>query len=213
MHDLLTSFLPQPNSLAVPYCQQAPKNSELNGLFQCQFQGADQKTFVGGLALGAAGTIPFGHTEPLNPLGSCAANPSGPIADGTQLTDITQDPGLQNVSGGSGNSSASATSTEASATSTEAATSISEAAATSTEAAATSAEAATSTSEAAATNTEVSACGTSSAATTTTAASSSNFQLQNALDAQKLNAQFATLTADSSCNGMSSWRHICLDKY
>ena len=198
MHDLLTSFLPQPNSLAVPYCQQAPKNSELNGLFQCQFQGANQKTFVGGLALGAAGTIPFGHTEPLNPLGSCAANPTGPIADGTQLTDITQDPGLQNISGGSGNSSASATSTEAAATSTEAA--------------ATSTEAATSTSEAAATNTEVSACGTSSAATTTTAASSSNFQLQNALDAQKLNAQFATLTADSSCNGMSSSRRICSDK-
>ena len=181
--------LPQPNSLAVPYCQQAPKNSELNGLFQCQFQGANQNTFVGGLALGAAGTIPFGQTEPLNPLGSCAANPSGPIADGTQLTDITQDPGLQNISGGSDNSSASATSTEAPATS---------------------AEAATSTSEATATNTEVSACGTSSAATTTTAASSSNFQLQNALDAQKLNAQFATLTSDSSCNGMSASRHILM---
>ncbi|KAI0699627.1 hypothetical protein C8T65DRAFT_659253 [Cerioporus squamosus] len=181
-----------PNSQAVPYCQQAPKNSELNGLFQCQFQGADQKTFVGGLALGAAGTIPFGHTEPLNPLGSCAANPDGPIADGSQLTDITEDPGLGNVSTGSGDSSASNTA----------------AAASSTEAAATSTDVAATTTEAAATSTEVSATSTSSAAATTTAASSSNFQLQNALDAQKLNAQFATLTADSTC---SEGDQACID--
>ncbi|KAI1781911.1 hypothetical protein LXA43DRAFT_1154692 [Ganoderma leucocontextum] len=165
-----------PNSLAVPYCQSAPENSELDGLFQCQFQGADQKTFVGGLAVGAAGTIPFGLSAPLSTLGSCAANPTGPIADGTQLTDITQDPGLQNIASGSGSSDNSASSV-------------------------TDAPAATS-AEAAATSTEASAITTSDASsstTTATAASSSNFQLQNALDAQKLNAQFASLTADASC--------------
>lgn len=97
-----------PNSVAVPYCQTAPKNSELNGLFQCQYQGADQKNFVGGLALGSPGTIPFGMTAALNPLGSCKANPSGPIADGTQLVDLTQDPGVGS-SGGSSSGSSGAT--------------------------------------------------------------------------------------------------------
>ncbi|KIK09012.1 hypothetical protein K443DRAFT_672054 [Laccaria amethystina LaAM-08-1] len=85
-----------PNSVAVPYCQQAPRNAELSGLFQCQFQGANQKVFVGGVAVGGAGTIPFGLNAPLNPLGSCPANPAGPIADGTQLVDLTQNPGAEN---------------------------------------------------------------------------------------------------------------------
>ncbi|KDR80530.1 hypothetical protein GALMADRAFT_240832 [Galerina marginata CBS 339.88] len=83
-----------PNSVAVPYCQKAPQNPELDGLFQCQFVGSNQKVFVGNLALGGAGTIPFGRTAPLNPLGSCPANPSGPIADGTQLVDTTTNPGV-----------------------------------------------------------------------------------------------------------------------
>ncbi|EIW58815.1 uncharacterized protein TRAVEDRAFT_149253 [Trametes versicolor FP-101664 SS1] len=90
-----------PTSESVQYCQQAPKNAELNGLFQCQFQGAKATTFVGGVAVGAAGTIPFGQTTPLSPAGSCPANPTGPIPDGQQLSDITQDPGLANVKGGS----------------------------------------------------------------------------------------------------------------
>ncbi|OBZ65227.1 hypothetical protein A0H81_14698 [Grifola frondosa] len=81
-----------PTSQAVPYCQQAPKNTELNGLFQCQFQSADEKTFVGGVAVGGAGTIPFGQSSPLSPAGSCPANPSGPIPDGQQLVSITQVP-------------------------------------------------------------------------------------------------------------------------
>lgn len=149
-------------------------------MFQCQFQGANQKTFVGGLALGAAGTIPFGHTEALNPLGSCAANPDGPIADGTQLTDITQDPGLKNVSGSSSAPSKSSTS-EPQKTS--------------------SAAAAASTTEATATTTEVSAAPPAETSSASSSSSSSNFRLQNALDAQKLNAQFQTLTADSSCSG------------
>lgn len=85
-----------PNSVAVPYCQNAPRNAELNGLFQCQYQGANQKVFVGGVAVGGAGTIPFGHNAPLSPPGSCPANPAGPIADGTQLVDLTQNPGVGN---------------------------------------------------------------------------------------------------------------------
>ncbi|KAI0351921.1 hypothetical protein OH77DRAFT_1523808 [Trametes cingulata] len=91
-----------PTSESVPYCQQAPKNAELNGLFQCQFQGAKQDTFVGGVKVGSPGTIPFGFTSPLSPPGSCPANPTGPIPDGQQLSDITQDPGLANVKDGSG---------------------------------------------------------------------------------------------------------------
>ncbi|KIM83062.1 hypothetical protein PILCRDRAFT_784254 [Piloderma croceum F 1598] len=83
-----------PNSQSVPYCQQAPKNSELNGLFQCQFQGDDPKTFVGGAKAGSTGTIPFGMSSPVSPAGSCKANTSGPIKDGSQLTDITSDPGV-----------------------------------------------------------------------------------------------------------------------
>lgn len=80
----------------MPYCQKAPRNAELGGLFQCQFQGANQKVFVGGVAVGGAGTIPFGRNAPLSPLGSCPANPAGPIADGTQLVDLTQNPGAGN---------------------------------------------------------------------------------------------------------------------
>ncbi len=150
-------------------------------MFQCQFQGANQKTFVGGLALGAAGTIPFGHTEALNPLGSCAANPDGPIADGTQLTDITQDPGLKNVSGSSSAPSKSSASKPQKTSSAPAAASTTEATAT--------------------TSTEVSAAPPAETSSASSSSSSSNFQLQNALDAQELNAQFQTLTADSSCSG------------
>lgn len=82
-----------PNSIATPYCQKAPKNAELAGLFQCQFVGANQQKFNGGATLGEPGTIPFGLNAPLNPLGSCPANPSGPIADGSQLVDQVQSPG------------------------------------------------------------------------------------------------------------------------
>jgi len=100
-----------PNSQAVPYCQSAPQNSELNGLFQCQFQGSSQTTFVGGVAVGGSGTIPFGQTTPLSPAGSCPANPSGPITDGDQLNQITQNPG---VAGSTGSSATSSNSTGAS---------------------------------------------------------------------------------------------------
>ena len=83
-----------PNSVSVPYCQQAPRNKELDGLFQCQFDGVNPTVFVGNVAVGAAGTIPFGRTSPVNPPRSCPAHTSGGIADGTQLTDIVSDPGV-----------------------------------------------------------------------------------------------------------------------
>ena len=83
-----------PDSLSVPYCEQAPKNPELNGLFQCQFQGANLALGTGNVAVGGSGTIPFGQSSPLSPPGSCPANPAGPIAPGSQLTDITNDPGV-----------------------------------------------------------------------------------------------------------------------
>lgn len=59
-----------PDSLAVPYCQKAPQNVELNGLFPCQFQGVTQSTFAGNLAVGSPGTTPFGLTTAVDPAGS-----------------------------------------------------------------------------------------------------------------------------------------------
>lgn len=181
-----------PNSLAVPYCQQAPNNTELNGLYQCQFQSANQNQFVGGLAVGAAGTIPFGLSAPLSPLGSCPANPSGPITDSAQLVDITQNPGTGTTSTNTGSNAASATATgTASAVSASASAtgddgddtddnSCGAASATGGEAIATS-------------------VATSAAASSTASTSSSGFKLSNGQAAQKLNAQFASLTAGSSC--------------
>ncbi|KAI0819589.1 hypothetical protein BC628DRAFT_1401785 [Trametes gibbosa] len=190
-----------PNSLAVPYCQQAPKNSELSGLFQCQFKGANQTKFVGGLAVGDQGTIPFGHSTPLSPLGSCAANPTGPIADGSQLTDITSDPGLQNVGASSSGSDSSSTPTSTASASSSSSSSASGNDDDDDESCSDASD--ETSSQAPATTTAAAAPTTTAAAppTTTTAASSGgSFQLQNAKDAQALNAKFATLSAGSSCN-------------
>ncbi|EJF60601.1 hypothetical protein DICSQDRAFT_147813 [Dichomitus squalens LYAD-421 SS1] len=82
------------DSHAVPYCQEAPKNSELNGLFQCQYLGTDQQTFVGGLALGSAGTIPFegirigaGWTTCLTR--TTIQKPTGSVLSGTRAMYLT----------------------------------------------------------------------------------------------------------------------------
>ncbi len=83
-----------PDSLSVLYCQQAPKNAELDGLFQCQFQGSNPTLFAGNIQVGGNGTIPFGQSTVLSPPGSCPANTAGPITDGIQLTDITSNPGV-----------------------------------------------------------------------------------------------------------------------
>ncbi|KAH9990181.1 hypothetical protein BJV77DRAFT_947759 [Russula vinacea] len=171
-----------PNSLSVPYCQQAPRNAELNGLFQCQFQGANPTQFVGGVAAGQPGTIPFGKQAVLSPPGSCPAHTSGPIADGTQLVDQVSSPGVPSGSGtgnGSGNtpnpspapSSASASPVQATPSSPAAAL--------------------------------ASPDNSSPAPTPSSAAPSgsgaSGFKVQNGKDAQALNQKFQSLTADSPC--------------
>ncbi|EIM81086.1 uncharacterized protein STEHIDRAFT_150134 [Stereum hirsutum FP-91666 SS1] len=168
-----------PNSLAVPYCQSAPTNSELNGLFQCQFQGASETTFVGNLAVGDAGTIPFGMTSAVNPAGSCPANPSGPIADGTQLVDQVSSPGT--VSSSSGSSSNSSSSSSSSADTSSAA-----------------AVASSAVGAAAASSTSTPTAATSSSSSPSS--SSSSFQLSNGQAAQTLNAQFASISASDSCS-------------
>ncbi|KAJ7334080.1 hypothetical protein DFH08DRAFT_925775 [Mycena albidolilacea] len=161
-----------PNSVSVPYCQKAPASPLLAGLFQCQFQGASPTTFVGSLSVGAAGTVPFG-LKSLSPLGSCKANPSGPIADGTQLVDLVQDPGVSSANG--------IDSTPASSVTPE--TSV----------------AAPATSSSTPETSSVAVPATSTAVAPPAAISTADFHLQNGLDAQKLNAQFKSLTATSSC--------------
>ncbi|KAJ6607517.1 hypothetical protein B0H10DRAFT_2166790 [Mycena sp. CBHHK59/15] len=164
-----------PNSVSVPYCQTAPASPLLSGLFQCQFQGASATTFVGGLSVGAPGTVPFG-LKTLSPLGSCKAHPSGPIADGTQLVDLTQDPGVSSSDSNSTNGIAASSVASAAPETTTSASVVSPPAAT---------PAITASSVA--------------AAASTSAASTLGFQLQNGQAAQKLNAQFQTLTINSSC--------------
>jgi hypothetical protein len=170
-----------PNSLATPYCNQAPVNSELDGLFQCQYEGANLSQFVGGLSVGDAGTIPLNHNGAVTPPGSCPANPAGPIADGSQLGTLTTNP---NAPGANGSPPPAAP------------TSVSGPSPT-------------------AVPTSAGSCPTSSAtdsaptppqSTPNPAASpapaslaTGSFQLANGQAAQKLNAQFATLTADSTC--------------
>jgi hypothetical protein len=67
-------FVQQPldssDSLAVPYCQNAPQNTELKGFYHCQFKGATQNTFTGNIPVGQAGTVPYGLTTPVSPAGS-----------------------------------------------------------------------------------------------------------------------------------------------
>ncbi|KAG1728159.1 uncharacterized protein EDB91DRAFT_866006 [Suillus paluster] len=173
-----------PTSQSVPYCQSAPRNAELNGLFQCQFQGDDPKTFVGGTAVGGNGTIPFGMSAPVNPAGSCLANPSGPIADGSQLVDITQSPGV------GGTTSSDTTTGGSNSTSTVATPSATPSGSSDTDCEEDPTES-TSTASLTMPATAVSAA--------TPSATSGNFKLTNGQNAQKLNAQFATLTATSPC--------------
>lgn len=171
-----------PTSQSVPYCQSAPRNAELNGLFQCQFQGDNPTTFVGGIAVGGNGTIPFGMSAPVSPAGSCLANPSGPIADGSQLVDLTQNPGVGGTTASSdttGGSNSTSTVTTPSATPSSG----------------------SSDSDCEEDPTESTPTASPTMATTSAAAASTsgNFKLANGQNAQKLNAQFATLTATSLC--------------
>ncbi|KAI0313311.1 hypothetical protein OF83DRAFT_1086425 [Amylostereum chailletii] len=86
--------LDQPDSLQVPYCQTAPKNAELNGLFHCQFAGSDFTEFSGD----QTGNVPLGLSA-VSPPGSCPASPQGPVPDGVQLDTLVQSPGTPAASG------------------------------------------------------------------------------------------------------------------
>ncbi|TFK55737.1 hypothetical protein OE88DRAFT_1652184 [Heliocybe sulcata] len=165
-----------PDSLQVPYCQSAPKNEELNGLFHCQFAGSDFTKFSGD----QTGNVPLGLTA-VNPAGSCPAKTDGPVPDGVQLNTLVTSPGA--AEGGSGSGSSSGSSSSSSSTSSASAESCTSAAAT------------TSSAAAAATSSASNNSGSSG----TAAGNSKSFTLSNGQDAQKLNAQFATLSADSSC--------------
>lgn len=114
-------------------------------------------------------------SAPVNPAGSCPANPTGPIADGSQLVDITQNPGVSGTTsstGATGNSTVVTPSSGSNGATKSTAT------------------------------TSPSVAGSAIAAvSSTTSPSGGGFRLTNGQNAQKLNAQFATLTADSSCTG------------
>jgi len=79
--------LPQPDTLQVPYCQVAPRNAELNGLFHCQFAGSNFRKFSGD----QTGNLPLG-VKAVSPPGSCPAKPDGPVADGAQLNTLVKNP-------------------------------------------------------------------------------------------------------------------------
>ena len=179
----------QPNSLSIPYCQQKPRNAELNGLFQCQFQGVNPNKFADGSTAGAPGTIPLGLKASVNPPGSCPANPSGPVPAGQQLDDIVNSPGVPGGSG-AGNGTTQNSSAASSA-------SVSDTLATSSSASV-SATQVTQSSVASGANTPASP---TPRAVANSSASGSDFKAQNGKDAQALNQKFQSLTADSSCTG------------
>lgn len=176
-----------PTSLSVPYCQSAPRNAELNGLFQCQFQGDNPTTFVGSITVGGNGTIPFGMSAPVSPAGSCPANPSGPIADGSQLVDLTQNPGVGGTTASNDTTSGSnGTLTVATPSATPSSDSSDS-------------DCGEDPSEPMPTASLAMAASSPAAASATPSSNSGNFKLANGQNAQKLNAQFAALTVTSPC--------------
>jgi len=88
-----------PDGLQVPYCQTAPKNAELNGLFHCQFAGSDFTKFSGD----QTGNLPLGVSA-VNPPGSCPAL-NHPVPDGVQLDSLVSSPGTPIGGGGKRRSS------------------------------------------------------------------------------------------------------------
>jgi len=142
-----------PDSLQVPYCQVAPKNAELNGLFHCQFAGSNFAKFSGD----QTGNLPLGVAA-VSPPGSCPAKTDGPVPDGVQLNTLVQSPGAGAAAPASAPKPVSVPS---SAPQTPAAP-----------------------------NPPV---------TSPAAPPAKGFALQNGKDAKALNAQFAGLTAASSC--------------
>ncbi|KAK0477951.1 hypothetical protein IW261DRAFT_256821 [Armillaria novae-zelandiae] len=168
-----------PDSLQVPYCQTAPKNSELNGLFHCEFAGSDFTKFSGD----QTGNVPLGLSA-VTPPGSCPAKPDGPVPDGVQLNTLVQNPGV-----GSSGSTSSGTSSSGS-SSGSASSSASPVVSSST---------ASDANNAGAGDAVGSSPSSSAVASTSTGTSATGFQKQNGEDAKALNTQFASLTASSPC--------------
>ncbi|KAH8920489.1 hypothetical protein BT69DRAFT_1313057 [Atractiella rhizophila] len=174
-----------PDSLQVPYCNKAPENVELDGLFHCQFAGSDFTKFSGD----QTANVPLGVST-VNPPGSCPANLDDPVPDGVQLNTITSDPGVAN---------ASTSGTVADTGVGKADTSASDAGDDD--------EDCVDKDEGNGTDTDTSATTSSTPAPVSTSATSTgavasggSVQAQNAADAQKLNVQFATLTSASTCD-------------
>ncbi|KAH8109626.1 hypothetical protein DFH11DRAFT_910893 [Phellopilus nigrolimitatus] len=178
-----------PDSLQVPYCQTAPDNTELSGLFHCQFASSDFTKFSGD----QTGNVPLGLSA-VSPAGSCPAKTDGPVPDGVQLNSLVQSPGTPeggNATGGASASSAPAGASPSSSTITGA-----------------TASAASSTPVASSPLTAVSSSSAAApsiaAAATSSAPGAQPFTLQNGLDAQKANAAAATLASGSACTAGSA---------
>lgn len=190
-----------PDSLASLYCQTAPQNDELNGLFQCQFAGVKQDTFTGNVKAGAAGTVPLG-LDSLNPAGSCPANPDGPVADGQQLNKLVQSPGTGN-GGGSGNGNGNGNgggNADPSTTSAPKPTATPDTGNGSGTVTVTLTQVRTVTVTAGGNNATPTPTSTDDLAPAASVEATKSFQRQNGLDAQKLNRSFQSLTADSPCD-------------
>ena len=164
----------------------------MNGLFQCQFQGADEQTFVGGAKVGSAGTIPFGQNQPLNPAGSCPAHPDGPIPDGQQLVDI--------VGGASGSSGAGANTNTGSGNGASSAPDPTTSVPPTNNSGGAGGDNDDCDDTVTATVTQAPAATTTPSVNTSTGNSGNgDFRAQNAKDAQALNAKFQSLSANSPC--------------
>lgn len=195
-----------PDSLQVPYCQVAPKNAELDGLFHCQFAGSKFPTFSGD----QSGNIPLGLSAPLNPAGSCPAKPDGPVPDGEQLNTLVHDPGVGGPGANSAGSAAGADGVagvasgaiaggaDGSANGDDGVAGATAADAGGVAGASSASSASSVTASAGARNGAVGGSAGSSSYTPSVRASS-DFKKQNGLDAQLLNQKFANWTANSSC--------------
>jgi hypothetical protein len=192
-----------PDSLAVPYCQRAPRNAELAGLYHCQFAGADQAKFSGD----QSGNVPLG-VEAVSPPGSCPAL-NKPVPDGAQLNTLVTDP--------KGSVSSAAVPAAASSAVFAASTASSTGAAVSS--AVLSAAGIPTTDPAAPVASTALGAGSAMPSMPTSApgaasSSAASFQLANGQAAQQLNAQFAALQASDACTGTSLRRpcsHTCAD--
>ncbi|KAJ3860206.1 hypothetical protein EV359DRAFT_49579 [Lentinula novae-zelandiae] len=178
-----------PDSLQVPYCQTAPRNAELNGLFHCQFASSDFTKFSGD----QTGNLPLGLSA-VSPPGSCPAL-NTPVPDGVQLNTLVTSPGTPAAGDSSSAPAANSTSNSSASAAAAVAPSTSTTSVTVDNAGTGAAPTTGASTVSAAANPAVS----STVAVDSSSGSASGFQLQNGEDAIQLNSQFASLTATSSC--------------